>query len=64
MSCDWECDRGVTQIQTEALFVVGKVSEMQALKAHPSSLFILQNCFLYLHLSYMYLKNTEINVYK
>ncbi len=40
MSCDWECDKGVTQIQTEALFVVGKVSEVQAIKAHPSSLFI------------------------
>ncbi len=57
-----KCDKGVTQIQTEALFVVGKVSEVQAIKAHPALyLFILQIASLYWHLSYIYLKNTEIN---
>ncbi len=40
MSCDWECDRGVNQKQTDVLFVVGRVSEVQAIKAHPSYLFI------------------------
>lgn len=37
ISCDWECDRGVNQKQTDGLFVVVIVSIVQAIKAHPSS---------------------------